>query len=281
MDSLVRQIHELITRSNIVNNEVELRFSEMYERNSVSAETFERLKENLSKNKAWNIQPYNESEVIVGKPISKQGSDIRRVQSGETVIYQKKIRIQVKDYYEYYIRFSESKEENVELNDNDWSSQYIPTLQRKRFRTTFIDTSNIWKLDLTKVVSYGETITTSFEIEMELIEKNISKILKPQLKSNLETILQLIQKSNYIMPKYFVTKIISTYANLLGQNPRYPSFAGPLPFTLTKNIFDEGYLSCGYSVTDKADGDRKLIFISNGGHTLFISRPKSKGLWKC
>ena len=87
--------------------------------------------------------------------------------------FSKQYNFTEKDYYEYYIRFSESKEENVELNDNDWSSQYIPTLQRNRFRTTFIDTSNIWKLDLTKVVSYGETITTSFEIEMELIEKNI------------------------------------------------------------------------------------------------------------
>ena len=279
MDSLVRQLYDYVSRSNLKSNEIELRFSEIYERNAISVQTFERLIKDLSNSKDWKDLQYTESEVIIGNPISKQGSDIRRIKDGELVRFEKKSRIQIKDFYEYYIRFSESKEELIELNDATWSSKYMQKLQRNRFRSSFLDKTETWKLDLTKVVSYNDsTISTSFEVEMELVEKNMSKVTKSQLKSNLQFILQSIQNSKYIMPKFFLNKIISTYSTLLGQNPRYPSFAGPLPFTLTKNIFDEGHLSCGYSVTDKADGDRKLLLISNGGHTIIISRPKSKGL---
>ena len=164
------------------------------------------------------------------------------------------------------------------MSEQDWSKTYIPTIQRNRKRTSFTDIKKVWQLDLTEIESYNDfKLQVTYEIELEYISK--SKLISiVNIQTIVQFILQRIQNSDVIISNLFGRQLIGDYCNLLKINPRFPKFIGPLPFTLTKEIFQSGKLSCGYSVTEKADGDRKLFFIGKKGICLLISRPKDKDL---
>ena len=276
MEKLARDVKTFISSGNPSENEIEIRFRDISNSNSLQLHLFNKcLKYFKSNEKLWTFIKHTNDDVIIGKSLIKGHEDIRRISSKNSIVYQTKKRIKVNDNRNYYFRLSEAKETNISMTEEDWSTKCVPTLQRTRERNSFSDKSNTWQLDLTKVTSFGQINETSYEVELEYTNKT-NKFNIDILKELFQDILSQIQNSPYIMSKTISDNLLSIYANLVNVNPRYPSFVGPLPYTLTKDVFDNGKLSCGYTVTEKADGDRKLFFIGNKGNTLLLSRPKNR-----
>lgn len=281
MDDLSRSVKSFITHSNPANHEIEFRFTERGELFSINSETFARiLSDTQSKNEMWTFKETSLSKVLVKQNIVKGKPDLRIIQTQTDTIKEIKTRIRTEDrnFRDFNIRASEARETNVDISNEDIAKLYTPKLERNRIRHTFIDKSKIWQLDLTHIESYTDSVLKStYEIELEYLSK--SKLISiTNIQSVFTFILKSIQNSDVIISNMFGKQLIGDYCNLLKINPRFPKFIGPLPFTLTKEIFQSGKLSCGYSVTEKADGDRKLLFIGKKGLCLLISRPKDKDL---
>jgi SAM-dependent methyltransferase len=85
-----------------------------------------------------------------------------------------------------------------------------------------------------------------------------------------------VQNSKVIITNSEKEKLLQQYATLC--DLKFPKFIGPLPLTINKTQFDNGILSCNYAITDKADGLRKLLYVSNSGDALLIGRSNGKTL---
>ena len=124
-----------------------------------------------------------------------------------------------------------------------------------------------------------------YEIEIELV--NVTKysnyeLIASNLKKTIKYILSGIQNTNYPKDLYAVNKTMYDYFNLidLEKGNQYKSsknFIGPSSKTLQKvNIIkDENINNISiqdeFCVTDKADGERKLLYISKNGEIYFIT----------
>lgn len=130
----------------------------------------------------------------------------------------------------------------------------------------------------------------TYEIELEVINDQISygrhsvDTLEKKIKTAIKYVLSGLQKSGYPIGLLQQTVVSKAYHKLLrGQErdritPR--DFCGPASFTLELKNIQPSRDSSGdtpipnihnsYTVTDKADGDRKLLFISPGGKAYFI-----------
>lgn len=276
MNSLVKQIQDFISKGNPRQNEIEFRFHEVNENYSVSESAFNRVIHACSTSELWEKGVKNNDSVVFGKPTKKGEQNVRQItDSKNNITYQTKISKTRQDNYDFSVRLSEAEETSVSLDLETWSSNYIPTLQRERERISFTDITKYWRLDATKVKTITDKEIVTYEVELEYL-KNSTTIGKERVIHIINMILSAIQNSTNIMTRKVTDELLGIYATLLDQNPKFPNFVGPLPFTLTKEIFDSAKLSCGYSVTEKADGDRKLFFIGPSGNSLFISRPKGK-----
>ena len=139
-------------------------------------------------------------------------------------------------------RLAKSKETPLNsanvFNRANKTSQYAVT----RDRTTF--KHEAMQLDLTYLPE-----TKTFQVELEFTkQKDVSEII---------TVISSIINASYL------------YKNLTGSY----RFAGPLPSTLTKQAFDRKVLTKNnYSVTDKADGERYMLYINMHGVFSFVTR---------
>ena len=277
MDDLAKQIKAFITKGNPSRNEIEIRFKDFYQRD-ISSEIFRRILSSCEKSPdLWKSEKNVSSDtVIVGERLQRGNPDVRRIETGKKkIVYQTKTRVNVTNIANFYFRLSEANETVLQLSEDDWKSMYVPKLQRTRERTSYTDLSDTWRLDATKVTTYNATVTESYEIELEYL-KSSTLIGIDRIKPVMNFILSEIQNSKNILSHATVQSLMTSYSNLLGT--RYPTFVGPLPYALTLDILNSGKIACGYSVTEKADGDRKLVFIGQSGNVLIISRPKDKNL---
>lgn len=184
----------------------------------------------------------------------------------------RKIKISHNDISEINVRIAQAQELPIKLTFDEFNAKYDITSTRSKTRRSFVHTSKLWRLDLTKVVSQAG-VAPSYEVELEYIGSIPPMNPKDAAASGssiADIILMLVQKSKYIVPNSFVSSAIQEYQHLLGL--RSPTFAGPLPFTISKKQFDAGAVSCGYSVTDKADGLRFLLLVDRKKHAFLISR---------
>ncbi len=90
-------------------------------------------------------------------------------------------------------------------------------------------------------------------------------------------LLELIQNSKHLIANKKAEELLKSYYNIISKrkidiSPKQMSFPGPLPLSLSKKDFKAGIISSGYSVTDKADGERFLLYINDDGNGLFIPR---------
>ena len=123
-----------------------------------------------------------------------------------------------------------------------------------------------------------------YEVEIEVVNSEVSKSsvdsLLKGLRECIKTILSGIQSSNFPISNDEMRRVQDEYSKLIyGGDVRPPSriaFIGPSSVTLQiKNIAPAGAYKMpsirkNYSVTDKADGLRKLLFVSNSGKMYLI-----------
>ena len=124
-----------------------------------------------------------------------------------------------------------------------------------------------------------------YEVEIEVVNSEVSaamglESLLKGLRECIKTILSGIQSSNFPISNDEMRQVQDEYSKLIyGGDVRPPSriaFIGPSSVTLQiKNIAPIGVYKMpsirkDYSVTDKADGLRKLLFISTGGKMYLI-----------
>lgn len=206
-----------------------------------------------------------------------------------------------KNYYkndDFGFRFSIQKESYL----NDTSEEVLNTLRSwntldkyfrfmKRYSLVHKDYPNI-RVDFSIVKSSPSYIkkfenvfeqNESYEIEIEL-EDNI-KVFKTfeQTKKNINKIIKYIcegiQNSVFPIPKSIVNSVLQEYLGLTKIKTEYISsrqFIGPSSYTLQKkNLLEDTTNECpsilnDFCVTDKADGDRKLLFITSKGFIYLI-----------
>ena len=121
-----------------------------------------------------------------------------------------------------------------------------------------------------------------YEIELEYIgnkKKAIKndKAILIEIMQNLMVVLQSIQKSYYIISEFEKNDVISKYKSIIGDY----KFNGPMNVTLEKkHVLERKYgdynnivsIRKGYSVTDKADGERNLLIIIDNGKMYLLNR---------
>lgn len=198
----------------------------------------------------WNKKETKDE--VLSRPASEKQS-IRRIKnSNGNEIYQIKEKIETIDVQSQGIRVSKSKEQTSKALRYVFTN--LPSTKdykQKRERTSF-KKGNI-QVDFT---FQPDNRKSQYQIEIEFDSpKEVVKYIK------------------LINDDLFNTRItgivFAQYRELTGS----ARFAGPLPQTLTLAAFKKKVLSkSAYSVTEKADGERFLLFIDNIGGFNFISR---------
>jgi len=155
------------------------------------------------------------------------------------------------------------------------SSRYIKGKQERTYTTT---ESNVF---------YAEE---NYEIEIEIDNSKIGpgtecadiKDLISKVKKVAKFIMMGIQETNYPISNSEYRYVTQNYLKLIGQNPEYSlepkHFIGPSSYTLQlKNIQEveetnqDPNIRVNYTVTDKADGERRLLFIGHTGNMYLIN----------
>lgn len=200
----------------------------------------------------------SESVVSIGslKGDTDLPKDVRHIHEGGKDTFMNKSQVRPA-HFDNDFKISESKEADLKMTKAIFAKLYNVILIRERKRITL--TYGGLQIDMTTVnelnVSSGEK-RLGHEIELEV----------KSLKDSIQNIFTTVDTIKRMMNSKFIT--LTAYKNMVKQH----KFAGPLPFTLIREKFDEGVLSCGYSVTDKADGERFHLMIDGNGHAFTIDR---------
>lgn len=225
-------------------NEVEFRFKRINKTN------FNILRDEFMKLPQWKYELQSDVTMSgVARIISEFPKEIRCVK-GVSTIFHTKTRIQ-RPYESQDFRISEAREELVTgIDDSSFQFMYNVTHKRTRKRHSFSNGNYIF--DLTQVYTDGCN-TPTYEAELEILDVDLF------LTSTVHKILSLIKNGFNVQ---------SEFMDIVRSN----RFVGPLPYTLTREKFEDGVLTCGYSVTDKADGERFLMFFNSNGLVFLVDR---------
>lgn len=261
MEAVCKLVHENLNKFTQDNYERELRFH-LHNMNGVKFQTFENILTSLKRSKKWNYKGLTQDTVESGKSKSKL-PDTRHVQSAQGSQFIMKKRIFVQDYEEHSLRFAVSSESDLAIEKSDFYDAFTVSNVRERSRHAFESDDKLWRADLTRVKTNNDI---TFECEIECLAKEV-----PYAKvcSLIKTFYKLVH-GPLAKTKSEINAILSEYQQLIKM--RLPKFAGPLPFTLMKENLEKNSFACGYSVTDKADGERKLCFIDSLGNVVLLSR---------
>lgn len=256
------KILEILSRHNF-NNELEFRIGEFKWINNKSVfetnneiDYFYRLK-NLLIEYGINYKKINTIEKIY----NENNYNVKEIfnKDDKTIVYQQKKKIYTYNIYDFNLRIAISKENIIKQykSNNDY-------VLREKERYSF--DLKYCNIDLTKVKQDNKIM---FEIELELKEKiNIDMLNKI-----LSLILFTKDLSQNIITVSEKNKIINEYKQIF--NTIF--FVGAQPETLQKHLIHElGKIE--YAITDKADGDRYILFISSDKNVYFIDNNIKKVL---
>ena len=171
--------------------------------------------------------------------------------------------------------------------------QNIPKFFRKKERHSFYTSCNNFRVDLTIVKSSNKPNRTllgsgifntqeTYEMEVEFLNENILNSFDESAEENFKIfldlnhpeivkqyltyigyILQVVNSSSYLIKTEEKTIIRTNYLNYIKEFKR-DNFISPNPISLKDDNLDIGSqinISNNYSVTDKADGESRLLFI--------------------
>ena len=198
---------------------------------------------------------------------------------------------------------------DTDLNDEEKKSEIYKSLKnakkyyRHKKRYSFLSKSKLFKIDITivksskknskKIVDSGLLNSTQeYEIEVEFINKNldtnlnIDKIVN-ELFNIVGNILLIADNTKYLMTIPERDEVKKGYIqlafdmdkkkadNFVIRNPKH-HFIGPQPVTLElENLLDYDLnnksILKNYSVTDKADGERNLLYIHTDNRVYLIN----------
>jgi hypothetical protein len=208
---------------------------------------------------------------------------------------------------DYVYRVSIQKEKSFSKSSNIAKSMVVEwPSQRKKFRyihrTTLIHSSMPHiQVDMSSVkANYGnkqvkfkdtDLLNQPFTYEIEIETRNVRRginfdNLKSDLKRTIKYVLCGIQNTHSIPMKIKTTyNVLNNYFDILAthnhgeevrRTKKSSNFIGPSSYTLLReNVIKSDENSAiniqnGFGVTDKADGDRKMLFIDKTGHMYFI-----------
>lgn len=147
--------------------------------------------------------------------------------------------------------------------------------------TVYEDADVAIKIDLTKTkqhlnINKIDDVIPRYELELELIPKekaknNPSKNHLIKIYHEIELLLKVIQQSNFVITQELTNKVLKDYQNLLDiDNTRMFGLVARQAHSLEiQHLVD--ILPNRYAVTDKADGERCFLIISNNGVFLINS----------
>ena len=254
-------------------NEFEIRFNER-KKQGVSLDTFNRIINTLKsdgKNFVSHRKEISISTIFNAKKPTTSPKELRMTEyknSKPSIIIEKKT-IDIRKISSYNMKLSLSNEVPININPGELNLYYKGNLVRNKERQSFSTKSGNWKIDLTMVRTYPNHYMT-FEVELESTSKKVEHEEGNKLSVML---LQLIQDSDRLITNEEAKTYAKSYAALLKLN--FPMFAGPMPKTISSVNYDKGILSCGYSVTDKADGVRYLLYCNDANDIILIPREKN------
>lgn len=161
---------------------------------------------------------------------------------------------------------------------------YVRMIQRYSFENP----TNSWKYDLSVIRSgvYEKSLvpiiknqTITYELEMEYTKANtktpadISRDYK-NLESSLIPLIQVYQGSYHILPKSSIKTYIEEFKHL------NPTFINVKSFDRTHlNPSNKINIWSGYTVTEKADGERYMLFITRDLKAVLINKNKNIVIW--
>jgi SAM-dependent methyltransferase len=200
---------------------------------------------------------------------------------------------------DYDIKVNIKEEKNIDdeqiIKDLHKHLGNIPKYFRLKKRFSFTTTDDPFRYDLTIVKSSKVTSTSfvmsqtarsqeQYEVEIEMENTKVIKSKKPS-KTIVEQMLSLcantlcaMREEDYILGATERKDVRKEYDKLCGfkqDMPSYKAFIGPMPITLEKkNLIhnDPSSILTDYTVTDKADGERRLLYFTPKGYAYLIDR---------
>lgn len=251
-----RIINEFINSSTKPNVECEIRFGSFVFNRDTKQSTFisnaeidffYRLKRSFSSQGFQTIETSTSESIYK----SERGSmkKIQNTKNNETT-YILKNTFKKYNMFDYGFRLSLANE--TKQNSNQLGDQVV--MNRQKTRTSFI--LPIGSLDMTIVKEHDLQTNKheqKYEIELEIKSKNYNEV-----EQFLTVILQTRQENFFVISNTERKNVIGGYKNLVKTH----FFIGAQPETLQKTEIHTLYKNL-YSVTDKADGERMLMYIDN------------------
>ena len=223
---------------------------------------------------------------------------------------QTKIKAKPSDNRDYDFRISSAKEITSNIPEKDKRKILkIMTDELKTFRYmkrySFKNKDGNWRFDLSIVKASFQSVRAVadsdvftkvlpiYEIEIEYIgDVNKKNIDIDVLKSQITLVLKYLQDTEYPLSKSYRFQLFQDYTSSFPKHKRSDRFSsrasaflGAMPVSLTlENVIpldatqDKMLMNIrrknpdDYTVTEKADGDRQLLFVSSSGNVFLISR---------
>ena len=224
--------------------ETELRFGRFDQRGKfipgVSKSQFELLIENMNR---LGVKKIHTVDTVHSRSIDMKTGVRKIVSANGRVLYEKKEKVKTIDVPEYSVRLAKSRETQVPhtmFNRLNSKNEYVQKRDRHSYFIPGV------RVDLTFLPR-----NNTYQVELEF--------------TNVDAVCNLFPNIQEILNRWMVMK---EYKKLVGNK-----FIGPLPQTLTLQAFNKKVLAkTRYSVTDKADGERFLLYVAPNGFFYFISR---------